>query len=467
MSIAMRVLLPAAAGFLLMGNAAASDHDALAREILAELIAVNTAPSGNMDSRPAVAALVERLEAAGFDDEDISVLAQSPPLQNLVVRYRSPDPQREPVLMMAHIDVVEALPEDWSVDPFVMLEQDGYYYGRGSTDNKAGAAIMIANFIRLKREGFEPDRDLIVMLTADEETTGAAALWLANDKRELIDAAFALNTDAGLVMLKGEDPLAFMMQTSEKMYVSYRLEAHDPGGHSSLPRFDNPIYRIARTLVSVQANPFPVSLNDTSRAFFERWSAVAPPQERNLLHGLLADPTDPAILAMLERAPYYNSIARTTCVATEQSGGHAENALPQTATAVVNCRIVPQSSNDEVMAVIESFAAPNDVSVAQMDVVRPSPASPLDEDVVGPITDVAREIWPGIPVIPEMSTGATDGLFVRNAGIPVYGVSAIAEEPNELRAHGKDERIRIQSFVDATEYWYRLTKRLASQDQGF
>lgn len=464
MTIASRSFLLLAACLTFAGANAAPEDTALAREILAELIEVNTAPSGNGDTRPAVARLVERLTAAGFANEDIAVLAQSPPLENLVVRYRSPAPQREPILMMAHLDVVEALPSDWSVDPFVMLEQNGRYYGRGSVDNKTGAAILIANFIRLKREGFEPDRDLIVMLAADEETTGASALWLTTEKRDLIDAAFALNTDAGLVMLKDGQPLAFMMQTGEKVYASYKLEAQDPGGHSSLPRPDNPIYRIARTLVSVQENPFPVSLNDTTRAFFERWAPLAPPGERTLLEGLLAESQDPQVLAALKEAPYYNSLARTTCVATLLDGGHAENALPQTATATVNCRIVPQSYSDEVKAVIESFAAPHDVSVTQIDVARPSPPSPLDPDVVEPVTAVAHELWPGIPVIPEMSTGATDGLFVRNAGIPVYGVSAIAEEPDELRAHGRDEAIRAESFKNATEFWYRLMRKLASSD---
>lgn len=462
MSIARRATAALIAVCLVQSaTASETDYDRLARDMLEELVAVNTAPSGSIDTRPAVAALVDRLEAAGFGDDEIFVLTQEEPLANLVVRYRSPKPTKKPVLMMAHIDVVEGRPEDWSVPPYEVTEKDGYLYGRGTTDNKAGAAILVANFIRLRDEGFEPNRDLVIMLTADEETTGNAAQWLVTEHRELVDAGFALNTDGGLVMMKNDEPLAFIMQTSEKIYVTYELEALDPGGHSSLPRADNPIYRISRTLAALQAHPFPVSFNETTRAFFERWAELSPPGERELIRQMLDDPTDEDMLALLENAPYYNALTRTTCVATQIEGGHAENALPQTARAVVNCRVLPQSSPDAARAKIEAFAAPNDVTVREIYTPRPSPPSPLVDEVVDPVTAVAHEIWPGIPLIPEMSTGATDGLFVRNAGIPVYAVSAIAEDPDDIRAHGKDERIRIESFEKATAYWYRLTKKLA------
>jgi acetylornithine deacetylase/succinyl-diaminopimelate desuccinylase-like protein len=436
-------------------------HEALAKDILAELIAANTAPSGGNDMRAAVSGLVTRLKNAGFPDDAIDVVAETPKLPNLVVRYQSDHARSRPVLMMAHLDVVEALPEDWTVDPFFMSEKDGYFYGRGTTDNKAGAAILVTNFIRLKREAYKPARDLIVMLTADEETTGRGAQLLVGPHRELIDAELALNTDGGMIILREEDPRAFIMQTSEKMYVSFALEATDPGGHSSVPRADNPIFRLSRTLVDLHEFRFPIDLNETSRAFFRMWAPMAPADARPVIESILHDPDDPQLSARLVEHPYFNALARTTCVATELEGGHAENALPQTARATVNCRVLPQSSADETRNVITALAAKNAVTVTQIAPALASPPSPLEPSVVDPIDRIANEMWPGIIVIPEMSTGATDGLFVRNAGIPVYGVSAIAEDPDDFRAHGQDERIRVRSYYDALEYWYRLVKTLS------
>lgn len=436
-------------------------QESLARDILAELIAANTAPSGGNDMREAVSLLVTRLKNAGFRDEDIDIVSQSPKLQNLVIRYRSSAPSARPILMMAHLDVVEALPEDWTVDPFFLTEKDGYFYGRGTTDNKAGAAIMVANFIRMKREGFEPARDLIIMLTADEETDGEGASLLVGDHKDLVDAEFALNTDGGGIILESGKPRAFIMQTSEKVYVSFLLEATDPGGHSSVPRSDNPIYRVSRTLAALQEFRFPVDLNETSRAFFRLWTPLAPAEERPLLQSLVENPNDPELSAKLAEHPYFNSLARTTCVATRLEAGHADNALPQTAKATVNCRVLPQSSAEKTQNVLTAMAAKNGVSVTQIAPAKASPPSPLDPAIVDPIAAVADELWPGITVIPEMSTGATDGLFVRNAGIPTYGVSAIAEDPDDSRAHGQDERIRAESYYEALEYWYRLVKTLS------
>ncbi len=318
--------------------------------------------------------------------------------------------------------------------------------------------MLVANFIQLRREGFEPNRDLIVMLTADEETTGAGADWLVTEHRDLVDADFALNTDGGLVMLRDGEPRAFIMQTSEKIYASFEMEALDPGGHSSLPRSDSAISRLARFLVALDEHRFPVDLNETTRAFFSRWAEMAPLGERELITSVLEDPDN----VMLDEHPYYNALARTTCVATMLEGGHAENALPQMARATVNCRILPQSSVAETVRVLESLAETEGLTVRQVFDSRPSPPSPLRDDVIEPVAAVAAELWPGIQLIPEMSTGATDGLFVRNAGIPVYGVSAIAEDPDDIRAHGQDERIRIESFRQATDYWYRLVKTLSS-----
>ena len=328
--------------FLAPGGKAADNE--LAHSLLADLVAINTAPSGGNGLRDAVDMLVERLRKEGFADPDIAIVEASDSLPNLVVRLPSAAPQREPILLMAHLDVVEADPDDWTVDPYVLTEMDGYYYGRGTIDNKTGAAILIANLVRLKREGFVADRDLVVMLTADEEGTGNGASSLANEHRALIDAAFALNTDGGLVMMRDDRPRAFIMQTSEKVYVSYMLKASDPGGHSSLPRADSAISRIARTLTALQDYRFPIDLNETTRAFFTRWAGLAPEAEQQLITDLLAGVPSADISAALDRAPYYNALARTTCVATRVAGGHADNALPQSASAVVNCRVLPQSS---------------------------------------------------------------------------------------------------------------------------
>jgi acetylornithine deacetylase/succinyl-diaminopimelate desuccinylase-like protein len=450
-----------ALGLALPGGADETAHESLARDILAELIAANTAPSGGDDMRQAVSGLVTRLKNAGFRDEDISIVAGTPELQNLVVRYRSKAPSARPILMMAHLDVVEALPEDWSVDPFFLTEKDGYFYGRGTTDNKAGAAIMVANLIRMKREAYEPARDIIMMLTADEETSGDGARVLVSEHRDLIDAEFALNTDGGMIILENDKPRAFVMQTSEKVYVSFMLEATDPGGHSSVPRADNPIYRLSRTLAALQEFRFPIDLNETSRAFFRLWTPMAPAEARPVLQGILEDPEDPQLSAKLIEHPYFNALARTTCVATRLEAGHADNALPQTAKATVNCRVLPQSSAEETQNVLTAIAAKNGVNVAQIAPAKASPPSALEPSIVDPVSEVANEMWPGITVIPEMSTGATDGLFVRNAGIPTYGVSAIAEDPDDFRAHGQDERIRAESYYDALEYWYRLVKVLS------
>jgi len=449
---------------LFTAGIASADDRHLATEILREMIGQNTAPSGGNDLRPAVEAIVARLRAAGFSEDDMTIVHSGEKLPNLVIRYRSVDPQRRPILMMAHLDVVEALPSDWSVAPFTMTEADGYYYGRGTTDNKAGAAILVANLIRLKREMFRPDRDLIVMLTADEESSGDGALKLANEHRELIDAEFALNTDGGLVLERDGVARAFMMQTGEKVYVTYRFEATDPGGHSSVPRADSAISRLARTLVALHEYRFPIDLNETTRVFFERTAASLTEPEAAVVDAVLRGAADAQVSAILDDFPYINSLMRTTCIATLIAGGHAENAIPQTATADINCRVLPQFEEAGVRDALASLAAPNKVSVTKIQPFRPSPPSPLNPEIVEAVTEVAQEFWPGIIVVPEMSTGATDGLFVRNVGIPVYAVSAIAEDPGDIRAHGRDERIGIEAFEDATDYWYRLVKNLS---QGF
>ena len=441
-------------------RAAQADRE-LALDILRELVAINTAPSGGPgQTRRAAEAMAARLLAAGFPAEDVRVLGLAPGDGNLVARLRG-DGSRRPILLMAHLDVVEALPTDWTLPPFRLTERDGYLYGRGSLDNKGGAAMLVANLIRMKREGHRPSRDLILLLTADEETTGANLQWLLREHRELLDAEFALNTDAGAVLLDGDRPQALTVQTSEKIFASFQLEARNPGGHSSLPRRDNAIYALAAALQRLRAHEFPIELNETTAAFFERWQAVASPQAKPIVAAIAAGHRDAAALAALPDDPYLNALARTTCVATLLEGGHAENALPQTARATVNCRIVPTSSAAETERALRETIADPTIAITPVAPAMPSPPSPLDEQVFAAVGSLAGELWPGIPVIPEMSTGATDGLYVRNAGIPTYGVSAVAEDPREDRSHGQDERMRERSFDDALEFLYRLSTGLS------
>lgn len=462
----MRLALTLLAASALLSQPARAEADQeLARQLLAETVAHNTAPSGGNDTRAMVAGLVAHLRAAGFGEDDIATPGVSEALPNLVVRYRSPNPQARPVLLMAHMDVVEALPDDWSFPPFALTEQDGWLYGRGSEDNKAGVAILVANFIQLKREGFVPDRDLIVMLTADEESTGLSATMLLAEHRELVDAEFALNTDGGGVITDDSGaPRAFVMQTAEKVYATYAFTASDPGGHSSLPKPDSPVSAVARALVALEDWHFPINLNETSRSFFQQWSAVAPAQDSVLIAALAAYQPGAAEPAGLPDNAYYNSLSRTTCVATQLSGGHAENALPQNARAVINCRVLPHESDEYVRQQLAALAAPHGVTVETVFPYMASPPSALEPGIVRLVSEASARHFGAIPVIPELSTGATDGSFTRNAGIPTYGVGAIAEDPAGTRIHGKDERIAITSFNLALDYWYDLTRAVATLD---
>jgi acetylornithine deacetylase/succinyl-diaminopimelate desuccinylase-like protein len=450
----LAILLPASL------HSQADAHRQLEREIFAELININTSDSAG-HTREAAEAMARRLVNAGFPTADVQVLGASPRYQNLVARYRGSGRGGRPILLMAHLDVVDARREDWSFDPYAFKELDGYYYGRGTSDNKAGCAMLIANFIRLKREGFVPDRDLIVVLTADEETSSDAIKWLVTQRRDLIDADFALNSDGGGGELRDGKAIAFGVQTAEKVYQSFRLEVRNKGGHSSLPEPDNAIYRLSEGLARLAKHEFPVRLNETTRALFQQAAAVNPAAMAADMRAVSRS-TDTAAARRLSVVPYYNSIMRTTCVATRLMAGHADNALPQLATALVNCRMLPDDPPDRVQAQLVRVLADTAIHISRAGESTPSPASPLRPDVIGPMEKLVQQMWPGAVVIPEMSTGATDGLYVRNAGIPVYGVSAIFERIDDIRAHGRDERVGVKAFHDAAEFWYRIVKVLAS-----
>jgi acetylornithine deacetylase/succinyl-diaminopimelate desuccinylase-like protein len=434
------------------------DSKLLAREIYADLIAFPSTRSHGGSAQIAKYA-ADRLIAAGFSEQDVQILGPSPQVAGVLARFRGRG-EREPVLMLAHLDVVEALPEDWSMPPFELIEKDGYFYGRGSEDNKAGAAVLLANFIRLKREGFEPPRDFILLLTGDEETEMTSVAYFASEKRDLIDAAFALNTDGGLIETKNGKPLAFAVQAAEKVYMTLRLEVSNPGGHSSRPRADNAIYELAEALLRLQAHPFPVSLNEVTRSYFRQAAQFYEPEMAAAMRALADDRASESDIARLDSSVQLRILMRTTCVATQLEGGHAENALPQMAAAIVNCRILPQQTPEEIVAAVRQVVANDPVNLTIAYEPFASPPSPLTSDVIGPVTRIAEEMYPGIPILTEMSAGATDGAYLRNIGIPTYGVSALAQDTDDIRAHGRDERIRVKSFYDSVEYWYRLMRAL-------
>jgi acetylornithine deacetylase/succinyl-diaminopimelate desuccinylase-like protein len=431
----------------------------LAFDIYKQLIEINTTNSmGN--NTAAAEAMAGRLKAAGFPASDVRVLVPGNPKKgNLVARLHGTGSDK-PLLLLAHLDVVEAKREDWSMDPFVLTEQDGYYYGRGTSDDKAMAAIWIATLIRFKQEGFVPRRDIIVALTSDEETGDFNGVtWLLKEHRDLIDAAFALN-EGGSGRLKDGRRLYNGVGASEKVYVTFGLETHNKGGHSSAPRKDNAIYQLANGLVRLEKYQFPVVLNEVTRAYFERMSAIEEGQTAADMKAVTTG--DAAAAARLSETAAYNNQLRTTCVATRLEGGHADNALPQMAKATINCRVLPGESADAVRDTIAKVLDDPGIEISWIDKPKPSAPSPLTPAVMKPIADITNEFWPGTPVLPLMAAGASDGLYLRNAGIPTYGVSGLFGELSDSRAHGKDERVRIDSFYDSVQFLYALAKRLSS-----
>jgi acetylornithine deacetylase/succinyl-diaminopimelate desuccinylase-like protein len=460
-ALTLFALLLAGATVAFVGDGPLSAEDALAREIFEELIEINTTDSAGDNTR-AAEAMARRLRDAGFPESDVRVLGPHPRKGNLVARLRGSG-KRAPVLLLAHIDVVEALPSDWSFDPFTFLEQEGYFYGRGTSDDKGMAAIWIANLIHMKREGFLPDRDLIVALTADEEGGRFNGVqWLLEHHRDLIDAAYCLNEGGG-GQLKDGKKLSNSVQLSEKLFQSFSLEATNPGGHSSRPRKDNAIYQLSSALVAISEYEFPVELDEITSAYFEKMSALDGGESSRDMLGV-ARSADPGAAARLSTSPYYNAVLRTTCVATQLQGGHAENALPQTARATVNCRIFPGSDPKDIQRTLEGVIADEAVRLAPLSPANPSLPSPLLPEVMGAIERITEEMWPGVPVVPTMSTGATDGLYLRNAGIPTYGVSGIFGDVDDARAHGKDERVLVASFYEGREFLYRLMTALSSSN---
>ena len=446
----------------------------LSRDIFQQLIEINTTDSVG-STTVAAKAMAQRLLDAGFAKEDVLVIGPNDRKGNLVARLHGTG-RAKPILFIGHLDVVEARRSDWSTDPFQFVEKDGYFYGRGTQDMKESDAVLVTTFIRLKQEGFQPDRDLIVALTADEEGGASNGVdWLLKNHRDLIDAAFVLNSDSGGVDLEHGKPLSFDVEAEEKLYGDYELTATSPGGHSSLPVPDNPIYHIADALTRLQAYQFPFELNPVTRAYFERMSTLESGQTSADMKGILQTPPDAGAIERLSAIPKYNALMRTTCVATRLSGGHANNALPQSAEAIVNCRILPGYSNEEIrQQLIHIFNQPKvsvryvtnsgEVQDTAVDVKAVLPTA-LQPEVMQPLEKLVAQMWPGIPVIPEMEAGASDGKITSEAGLPTYGLNGIAIDISDVREHGKDERVAVDSYYQGVEFYYRLVRMLSGGEE--
>jgi len=433
-------------------------HRQLARAILEELVEINTVRDSG--ATRAATALAKRFTGGGFPPEDVYLVGPKPHKQNLVVRLRGRG-KGKPILFLAHLDVVEARREDWSLDPFTLTERDGYFYGRGTMDIKDEAADLVANLLRLKAEGYVPDRDIVVALTDDEEGgDDNGVTWLLQHRPELIRAAYVINTDAGGGQMEHGRRLRNPVQTSEKIYATYLLEVTGAGGHSSLPPRDNAIYTLAKGLDRLSRFDFPVRLNPTTRAFFRQLAEQEKGQVAGDLRAVSGVAPDPKAAGRLAAVPLYNSSMRTTCVATMLQAGHAENALPQRAQATIQCRLLPGDSPEATRATLAQVLSDPLIRVTLPDKPEISPASPLSPEVMTAVERVTAAMWPGVVVLPVMDPWSTDGAYLRRAGVPVYGVSGIFYDISDVRAHGKDERILVQSFYAGVEFMYRLMKDL-------
>jgi len=433
-------------------------------EIYKELVETNTTLSAGSCTQ-AAAQIGARLKAAGYADDDITYFAvpDHPKEGGLVAMLKGSNARLKPMLLLAHLDVVEAKREDWTRDPFKLVEEDGYYYARGSTDDKGQAAIWADAMIRFKTGNYRPKRTIKLALTCGEETTFAfnGAQWLAQNKPELIAAEFALNEGGGGLLTDQGERKTLFLQVGEKAAQNFTLLATNPGGHSSQPTPENAIYQLSDALKAVQGYEFPIRFTDTTRAFFAGNAAAQPGLMGDAIKRLLANPADTAANAVVSSNKTFHSVLRTTCVATLVNAGHAENALPQRATANVNCRIFPGETVDATLAKLKELAGPK-VTVTANQPIRPTAVPPtLDPKILGPAKAVAAKHFPGTPILPMMSTGATDGVFLEAVGIPVYGVPGMFIGADINGAHGLNERMNVKSLYDGRDYLFDLVKAYA------
>jgi acetylornithine deacetylase/succinyl-diaminopimelate desuccinylase-like protein len=435
------------------------------RLIYKELVEINTTDSVGSCTK-AASAMAQHLKKAGFDKANLQLIVPpgGPQKGNLVATIKGKNENLKPILLLAHIDVVEAKRQDWERDPFKLIEENGNFYARGAADDKSMAAIYVANLIRMKNEKYIPERSIVMALTCDEEkipTEFNGVEYLLKNHRQLIDAELAINEGAdNLFRLDGSKAFVALM-ASEKVFQTYSFETTNPGGHSARPRKDNAIYELARGLVHLGDYSFPVKLNEVTKAYLEKMSSFESGQLAEDMKAIASNPNDQAALARMSEKPYYNNLLRTTCVATMLTAGHATNALPQRAKATVNCRILPGESVDEVQKTLQKVVANDKIKITPDHVPVLSPPSPLTEKIVSSVTKVSNQIFPGIPVIPTMLVATTDGRFLNNAGIPTYGVNGIFRDSNGGYIHGLNERMPVSSLFEGQEFLYRLTVLLS------
>ena len=441
-----------------------SQYQQLAHDIFKELVEIKSTESG-VGSTPAVEAVARRLLAAGFVPADIQVVGPTERKKNLVVRLHGTGAAK-PILLLAHLDVVEARREDWSpdLDPFKFIERDGYFYGRGTQDIKDCVAILTTNFIRWKQEGWVPNRDLILALTADEENGGDAngIHWLLQNHRELIEAEYSLNADAGDFQSNKGTPYIVPLAAAEKKSTAIQLQTTNRGGHGSLPRRDNAIYEITVALQRLANFQFPTMLNEITRSQFAAMSKLESGQVAADMAAVADNSADEAAIRRLSESPYYNALLRTTCVPTLLDGGHAANALPQRARAVLNCRILPGHSSADVLREVVRVVDDQGVEVKWQYLEEVDwPSSELRPDLLAALTRVAQEKWKGVAVMPILETGGSDSRFLRGAGIPSYGATGVFIDLDDIRSHGRDERIRVRDFYGGLEFYDAFVKAVA------
>ena len=431
----------------------------LARSIYKEFVEIQSGFSTG-STTPVAEAAARYLKSAGFPESDIFIGGASPKKANLVVRYHSTG-ARKPILLLAHTDVVEAKREDWSMDPFQFIERDGFFYGRGTGDDKAQAAVWITNLIRYKKEGFKPDRDIIVALTADEEGGGPynGVDWLLKNHRDLIEAEFCLN-EGGWGEEAGGKKIANDIQVSEKYVIEIRFEVRNKGGHSSMPVPDNAIYHLAAALDRLAKFAFPLKTNEVTAAYFKQMATLNKGARKEDLEKA-AEGNQQAMERVAQVSPAWNATLRSTCVATQLEGGHARNALPQLAAAGVNCRVLPEDSVDYVKSTLEKVVADPEVKVTINGDVPKGPASPMRPDIMKAVGRLTDTMWPGVPSIPIMVMGATDGRSLRIAGIPTYGIQGFFMDRDDIRFHGRDERMGVKAYYEGQQFLYELVKTLA------
>ena len=434
------------------------------RALYKELVEINTTDSAG-SCTAAAEAMRARLAVGGIPAGDMQVIIPpgAPKKGNLIARYRGAGTKR-PILLLGHLDVVEARREDWERDPFKLIEENGYFYARGAFDDKAMAAIFLDNLIRYRQEGYRPERDLIVALTCDEEIIPSkfnGAEYLLKNHRALIDADFALNEGATGLLTSDGKPQRMTIQAGEKVFQTYTLEVTNRGGHSSAPVKDNAITHLAGGLARLGTFDFPFRLSDTTRAYFERMSAIETGQTAADMQAILRDPPDPDAMARLSQNPSHNSTYRTTCVATMLDAGHATNALPQRARATVNCRVLPGESVAEVQRTLARVMANDKITITPVGEATLSPPPPLTREILGPVEAVSAQMWPGVPVVPALLVATTDGRYMNNAGIPTYGLSGLFRDPDGSGVHGLNERIRVRSLYEGHDFLFRVVKLYA------